>query len=299
LSAAGAADTSDPTRHILAVVKRSGTSFMLGMQLLPKVQRHAMYAIYAFGREVDDVADEEGTVEAKLAGLAGWREEVARLYAGQPTRPTTRALLEPVQRFGLPRHEFELLIEGMEMDARATAQAPTRDQLAAYTRRAAGSIGVLSIAVFGDTSADAHEFALTLGDALQLTNILRDVEEDAARDRLYLPAELLARHGIGAWATPAEVLAHPALPAVAAELGREARACYQRADQALARANRRRLSPALLMMGVYETVLNRLEQNGFRLNDPASRLTKREKLWAAFRNGYFRPAWRPACPPST
>ncbi|MBI1207006.1 MAG: presqualene diphosphate synthase HpnD [Azospirillum sp.] len=284
----------DPLEHVVGVVKRSGTSFLLGMQLLPRERRNAMFAIYAFGREVDDVADEPGAVDDKLRRLDGWRTEVDRLFDGAPTLPTTIALAEPVSRFALPRDEFLLLIDGMEMDARELMRAPEPEVLEGYCRRVAGTIGLLSLPVFGAQGSAAQEFGLALADALQLTNILRDVEEDAERDRLYLPADLLVRHGIDPKASPKSVLAHPARPRVCADLAELARARYTAADSALARCDRRPLLPALLMMGIYETVLEHMICRCFPLVPGGYRLSKPGKLWAALRRGYLRPKWQPS-----
>ncbi len=274
--------------HVQEVVTRSGSSFSLGMRILPSERRQAMYAIYAFCREVDDVADDGGPTEVRLAELERWREEVHRLYDHQPTRPTTLALLEPIRRFGLPREEFLALIDGMEMDARETMRAPTATMLSLYCRRVAGTVGLLSLPVFGATEAEARTFALTLGDALQLTNILRDLAEDAERDRLYLPRETLERHGIDPTLAPAAVLRHPALPAVFRELTARARGFYGEANAALRHCNRRRLRPALLMMAIYQAILDHLERYGWNPDQPPPPLSKGAKLWAAFSRGLLR-----------
>ncbi len=276
--------------HVRAVVDRSGTSFSLGMRILPPERRHAMFAIYAFCREIDDVADDAGPTDGKLAALDEWRREIDRLYRRAPTRPTTRALLGPVTRFGLPRAEFLALIDGMEMDARGPIVAPDMEQLRLYCRRVAGAVGMLSIRAFGAGGPEAERFAVTLGEALQLTNILRDLDEDAELGRLYLPRELLERHGITLPTQPASVMRHDALPRVCGDLATEARRRFTEADQALARTDRRSLRPALLMLGIYEVVLGRLERSGWR----TVRLSKAEKLWAALIHGWFRSAWRPS-----
>jgi phytoene synthase len=274
--------------HVLDVVKRSGSSFSLGMRILPAPRRQAMYAIYAFCREVDDVADDGGPTEVRLAELERWRAEIGHLYDGRPTRPTTLALLEPVRRFGLPREEFLALIDGMEMDARETMRAPAMTTLLLYCRRVAGTVGLLSLPVFGATEAEARTFALTLGDALQLTNILRDLSEDAGRNRLYLPREVLERHGVDPTQAPAVVLRHPGLPAVFRELTAQARGRYAEARAALGCCDHRRLRPALLMMAIYEAVLDRLEHHGWDPDRPPPPLSKGAKLWAALTRGLLR-----------
>ncbi len=274
-------------------MEHSGTSFSLGMKILPAERRDAMFAVYAFCREVDDIADEPGTVEEKLSGLAAWRREVDALYRGDPGRPTTRALAGPVERYALPREEFLAIIDGMEMDARESLCAPDMETLRLYCRRVAGAVGMLSIRIFGATEPEAEYFALKLGEALQLTNILRDLDEDAERGRLYLPAELLAAHGIDA--RDAEtVLTHPALPKVCAELAAMARQRFDDADRVLARCNRRNLRPALLMMGIYDDTLDRLNARGWQDRSGSLRRGKVGKLWAAVRRGLLRPRWQPS-----
>ena len=182
--------------HVRAVVIGSGTSFYWGMRLLPAAKRNAMYAIYAFCREVDDVADGDAPVAAKLDQLAGWRREIDALFEGRPSRPTTLALLDPVARFDLPASEFHAMIDGMEMDAKDSMRAPPMSELIRYCRCVAGAVGLLSIRVFGAHGEEVRRGALALGEALQLTNILRDLSEDATRGRLYLPRELLQQHRI-------------------------------------------------------------------------------------------------------
>ncbi len=284
---------ADAEAHVRAVVRRSGTSFFHGMRILSHRRRLAMYALYAFGREVDDVADEDAAPVDKVAALDAWREEVAALYAGRPTRPTTIALADPVRRFGLPKAELLGLIHGMEMDATEAMRAPDEEQLALYCRRVAGTVGVLSIHVFGATDPAATTFALALADGLQLTNILRDIDEDAARGRLYLPAELLATHGLDPDAPVDRLVADPAVDRVCHELARRARERFAAADQALAATKARAMRPALLMMGAYERVLDELERVGWRPPRPPLRLSSRAKLWAGLKRGVWPRPRRP------
>lgn len=271
--------------HAEETVKRSGTSFAAGMRILGKARREAMHAIYAFSREVDDIADDEGmpVVEKRLA-LAAWRAEIDRLYDGAPTTPTGVALLEPVRRFDLPKQEFLMLIEGMEMDAEGPIVAPDFSRLYAYTRRVAGAVGLLSMPVFGAPRNEAADkFALALADALQLTNILRDVGEDASIDRLYLPRELLEKHG--APVTPENIVGAPGLARVAEDLAAIAKLRFADARAALHDLDWRVLRPALLMMGVYEAYLKKLEARGWdRIGEPIS-ISKIEKAVIAGR--YF------------
>ncbi len=270
--------------HVHEVVRRSGTSFLWGMRVLPKARREAMFAIYAFCREVDDVADGTDEPEAKLASLEAWRAEIARLYEGRPTRPTTRALAGPVAAYRLPRDEFLAVIDGMEMDARAAVVAPSLEDFALYCRRVAGAVGMLSIHAFGAEEPRAREIAVALGEALQITNILRDLAEDAAEGRLYLPRELLDAHGITT-RDPQAVLDHPGLAPASAELAARARARFQRTRELIGSCDPRPLKPCLLMMQVYERILARLEARGWHRPREPVRVSKAEKLWIAFRYG--------------
>jgi phytoene synthase len=243
-----------------------------------------MYAIYAFCREVDDVADGDAPLATKLAELAGWRREIEALFAGRPGRPTTLALADPIARFDLPAGEFQRMIDGMEMDAAGVMRAPPMAELVRYCRCVAGAVGLLSIRVFGAPGDDTRRGALALGEALQLTNILRDLAEDAARGRLYLPRELLGQHGVSS-ADPARVLRDPGLPEVCAALAARARARFADAERHFGRADRRALRPALVMMHVYRRTLDRLIARGWRQLEEPVRLARPERLWLALRYG--------------
>jgi squalene synthase HpnD len=270
--------------HVRAVVAASGTSFYWGMRLLPQAKRDAMFAIYAFCREVDDIADGTAAIEAKRAGLRAWRQEIEALFAGRPARATTIALAGPVRRFDLPKPEFDAMIDGMEMDASGRMRAPGFADLWRYCRCVAGAVGMLSIRVFGARNAEIDRGALALGDALQLTNILRDLVEDARLGRLYLPRELLERHGIRDHA-PDAVLTHPALPEVCGALAELAEERFGEAERCFAHGRRTRLRPALIMMGIYRRTLERLLARGWQRLDQPVRLAKPERLWLALRHG--------------
>ncbi len=270
--------------HVRDVVLGSGTSFYWGMRLLPDAKRKAMYAIYAFCREVDDVADGNAPVAAKLEALAGWRREIDALFAGTPSRPTAFALLDPIARFDLPAAEFHAMIDGMEMDAAGTMRAPPLRDLMRYCRCVAGAVGLLSIRVFGADGEHARRGAIALGEALQLTNILRDLSEDAARGRLYLPRELLQQHRV-AYADPASALHDPNFANVCNALALQARARFANAERHFKRGDRRQLRPALIMMHVYRRTLDRLIARGWRRLDDPVRLAKPERLWLALRYG--------------
>lgn len=265
-------------------VEAAGTSFYWAMRLLPEQRRNAMYAVYAFCREVDDIADGERPVEYKIAALGAWREEIDALYAGHPRHIVAEALSKPAVRYGLRRRDFLAIIDGMEMDARADIRAPDLAMLDLYCARVASSVGHLSVHVFGDPSDAAHAVADWLGRALQLTNILRDLDEDAGRGRLYLPREILDRHGIRE-TDPKAVLGHPALPAVCREVATIAEEHFQSSMRAMARCSRRAMRPAAVMAAIYHATLSALLRSGWR--DPATRVnvSKPLKLWLVLRHG--------------
>jgi squalene synthase HpnD len=265
-------------------VTAAGTSFYWAMRLLPRARREGMYAIYAFCREVDDIADDTRPVAAKLAALAEWRAEIAALYAGAPRRLVARALHPAVLRYSLRREDFLAVIDGMEMDARTDIRAPDLATLDLYCARVASAVGHLSVHVFGDASEEAHAVADALGRALQLTNILRDLDEDARRNRLYLPRELLERHGIRS-CDPATVLRDPALPAVCRDLAALAERHFRQAARAMALCSPRAMRPAALMGAFYHATLEALLRAGWQHPERRVRLSRALKLWLVLRHG--------------
>jgi squalene synthase HpnD len=276
-------------QHSLAIaekVKASGTSFYSAMRLLPEARRAAMFAIYAFCREVDDIADEGGTQAEKQAGLAEWRREIDRLYAGKPRHPIALALLEPMRDFALKRADFLAVIDGMEMDATEEIQAPDMAKLDLYCDRVASAVGRLSVRAFGATEAAADDVAYHLGRALQLTNILRDVAEDADRNRLYLPRDLLLKHGI-ATTDPAAVLAHPSLAGVCRDLSMVAQDHFARADAAMNKCAKGPMRPARIMGAVYGAILDKLIAWNWRDFTTPVKVPKWRKMWLAIRYGFF------------
>ncbi len=276
----------DPRAAIQAKVQAAGTSFYWAMRLLPVERRDAMFAIYAFCREVDDIADSDDPPEEKRRGLLAWREEIAAIYEHRSGSALGRILSDAVDRYALRRQDFIAMIEGMEMDAARDIQAPPMAELDLYCARVASAVGHLSVRIFGSDIPAADRVAEELGRALQLTNILRDIDEDAQRGRLYLPEELLRKAGIGA-TEPHAVLGHPALPQVCEELARVADAHYTRAREAMRECPRKAMRPAAVMCAVYHAVLDRLRERGWRdLAQPVS-LPKPVKLWLALRHGFF------------
>ena len=265
-------------------VEAAGTSFYWAMRLLPRDRRDGMYAIYAFCREVDDIADDTAPAAQKRAALAEWHGEIDALYAGHPRQIVARALLDPVEHYRLRREDFHAVIDGMEMDAAEDIRAPDLATLDLYCGRVAGAVGHLSVHVFGDASLAAHSLADHLGRALQLTNILRDLDEDAQRGRLYLPHEILERHGI-AGTDPLKVLRHPALPAACRELAELAVGHFDGAGRAMAHCARRAMRPAAVMGAFYRALLDALLREGWRDPSTRIRLSKLHKLRLVLRHG--------------
>lgn len=264
-----------------AAVRAAGTSFFQGMRVLPPDRRHAMYAIYAFCRIVDDVADEPGDFAGKMPELQAWRRRVGQLYRGQADMPVTRVLARAVGAFRLREDDFMAVIDGMQMDAECDIVAPDLATLLLYCDRVAGAVGRLSVRAFGDASDSADEVAKSLGRALQLTNILRDVHEDAERGRLYLPAEFLSDAGVPAH--PRAALRHPKLPDVCARVAAMAHQNFAAAATAMRRCDQRAMRPARLMGATYAAVLARLEQRGWERLDQPAKLPKWRKLAIALR----------------
>ncbi len=278
-----AADEALLRETIRRRVEAAGTSFYWAMRMLPQERRDGMYAVYAFCREVDDIADDWPEAE-RAAGLAGWHDEIEAVYAGRPRQLIGRALEAPVARFNLRKNDFHAVIDGMEMDSGEPIRAPDMATLDLYCARVAAAVGHLSVHVFGDPGEAAHAVADALGRALQLTNILRDLAEDAERGRLYLPREMLDRHGIRT-DEPKAVLRHPSLPAVCRDLAAVAIGHFAAADAAMAQAARRAMRPAAVMGAFYRAMLDALVASDWR--DPTMRvsLSKSRKLWLVLRYG--------------
>ena len=270
-------DADDPKRYVAAVARASGSSFFLPMVLLPREKREAMLALYAFCRETDDVADEIEDRALSRALLDAWRDEIRALYGGAPRHPVTRALAAPVARFGLAERHFLEILDGFEMDGGGAMLRPSLAELERYCHCVAGCVGLLSVEIFEYRAESIPAFARHLGQAFQLTNILRDVAEDATRGRIYLPKELLERQGLANIA-PEAITDTPGVDKVCSALGAMARRHFDAASEALPRSERRAMRPALLMRGIYEAYLDRIEDAGFPVAGPRIKFGALEKL---------------------
>lgn len=261
-------------------VRGARSNFYMPMRLMPKPRRTAIFAIYAFARALDDIADGPEPRAEKHAALDRWRRELGDIYRGRAGTPIGIALADAIARYGLPRDEFEALIDGMAMDVDGDLRAPPQATLDLYCRRAAGTIGVLALNVFGCVGDAERRFAITLGRAFQLTNIARDLAEDAARGRIYVPREIFARLGIGDLA-PEALPQHPRFVEIQRALCALAESGYAEAEAALAACrSRRRLWPALAMMGIYRRVLAKLAAAA---GGPRARIARAVQLAIALR----------------
>ncbi len=272
--------------HMRRVVHASQTSFLWMMKVLPRERRHAMYALYAFCREVDDIVDKPGDFDSKIRALEVWRAEIDRLYDGTPSKPTVYALVGPVERFDLPKDEFIAIIDGMAMDACADVRMETMDDLLLYCRRVAGAVGILSLQIMGFHSSMGRALAEHLGNAFQLTNILRDLKEDVSIGRLYVPLSLLRAQG--APTSPIQsTLLHVGFARACEDLAKSARGFYAEADRIISTIGRRQLRPVVIAFTSYRDIFDRLLERGFSNLDRPVRLSRASKLWNAVRSGFL------------
>jgi phytoene synthase len=242
-----------------AVTKASRSNFAYAFLFLPKPQREALYAVYAFCRLSDDLVDEAapGAAEARAAHLAAWRAELIRCFQGAPTHPVTMRLAEILRRYPIPQEHFEALLSGMEMDL-GTVRYATFAELEGYCYRVAGVVGLMCIEIFGYRDPGTRIYAERLGTAFQLTNILRDLAKDAEAGRVYLPQEDLRRFGVDEADLAARRLTPAVRDLVRFELVR-ARDCYAAAAAALPAVDRRSMLPAQIMAAIYRRLLAQIE----------------------------------------
>src|SRR6516165_11406879 len=254
----------------------SGSSFYAAMRILPRQQREAMFQIYSFCRQVDDIADSDGPRGERLAALQRWRDDIDALYRGQPPA-RLRDYVASVQRFDLQRADFLAIVDGMEMDVPQEIRAPDMATLDLYCDRVASAVGRLSVRVFGLPTEDGILLAHHLGRALQLTNILRDIDEDAGLGRLYLPREELQKVGISS-TDPLVVAKERNLPEVCAPLIDRARGHFAKADEIMARHPRRLVRAPKIMSKYYRAILQLLIARGFAAPRAPVRVGKLSRL---------------------
>jgi phytoene synthase len=270
-----------PDQYCQEKAARSGSSFYYSFLFLPPEKRRAITALYAFCREVDDVVDECSDPGVARAKLAWWRQELAQAFAGNPQHPVTRALAPAVRRFNLPLEQFQEIMDGMEMDL-SQDRYPDFRSLALYCHRVAGVVGQLSAEIFGYRDHATRKYAHELGLAFQLTNIVRDVGEDARRGRIYLPLDEMAQFGVA----PADLVQGRESDGfrrlIAAQIAR-ARSHYQQALALLPRRDRASQRPGLVMAAIYRTLLDEIERDGCRVLNQRTTLTPLRKLWIAWK----------------
>jgi phytoene synthase len=263
----------------------SGSSFYTAMRILPRDQREAMFQIYSFCRQVDDIADSGGPRGERLAALQQWRDDIDALYRGQPPA-RLKDYLASVRTFDLQREDFLAIVDGMEMDVPQDIRAPDLATLDLYCDRVASAVGRLSVRVFGLPRDDGIQLAHHLGRALQLTNILRDVDEDAAIGRLYLPRETLLHAGITS-DDPSRVIADGALPKACAPLVERARTHFAQADEVMARNTRRLVRAPRIMSKYYRAILELLVARGFSAPRAPVRVSKISRLAIILRYAFI------------
>ncbi len=273
---------------IKKIVKRSGTSFFWSMRFLPKAKRNAMYTLYAFCRHIDDIIDGDNTVMSeKLELIQAWREEMDNIYDKKvPTTDIGRKIYKNCMRFKLPKAEFLRLINAISMDIPNPVQAPDMRKFQEYCRGVAGVPGNLSLRIFGCTDEDIIEkLSTSLGNALQITNILRDVKEDAQAGRLYIPRECLAQAGISS-TSPADVVVNKNLSVAREKLAKIAEAEFQRADALIARLDKKTARPVRAIEAIYRRYFDMMQNRGWEIVSPKPKIGRLKKFSLAVR-AYF------------
>jgi phytoene synthase len=273
-----------PEQYVQQKAAASGSSFYYAFLFLPKQRRAAITAFYAFCREVDDVVDEVADPTVARTKLAWWQAEVAKSFAGQPTHPVMQALMPMVPVFGIEQRQLQAIIDGCQMDLEQTRYLDFPG-LQRYCHLVAGVVGEVSALIFGQTDPKTTQYAHTLGLAFQLTNIIRDVGEDAMRGRIYLPIDELQRF---------DVKAHEILNRVHSERfvalmrfqAERAHGYYDQALAALPAADLRAQKPGLMMASIYRTLLREIERDDFAVLNQRVSLTPLRKLWLAWKTNW-------------
>ena len=270
-----------PDQYCQQKAAASGSSFYYSFLFLPAERRRAITALYAFCREVDDVVDETSDAQLAASKLAWWRQEIGLLFDGRPQHPVSRALQPALAPYGITAARLNEIIDGMQMDLTQTRYLDFAG-LERYCYHVAGVVGMLAAGIFGYTDARTLEYARTLGTAFQLTNIIRDVGEDARKNRIYLPVEDLQRFGVSA----ADLLGAkhgPAFVELMRFQAQRARQYYDAACAALPAADRRAQRPGLIMAAIYSALLDEIQRDGFQVLERRTSLTPLRKLWIAWK----------------
>jgi 15-cis-phytoene synthase len=270
-----------PDQYCQEKAAQSGSSFYYSFRFLEPDRRRAITALYAFCREVDDVADTVADVDVARAKLGWWRAEIANLFHGHPQHPVTKALLPATNTYGVDQNRLNEIIDGMEMDL-TRHRYHDFESLKVYCHRVAGVVGQLAAGIFGYANPKTIEYAEQLGLAFQMTNIIRDVGEDARRGRIYLPQDELAKFGV----STADILAakhSPAFRQLMAFQTERAKSIYGAAFEALSPEDRLPQRPGLIMAAIYRALLDEIEGDGFRVLTQRISLTPMRKLWIAWR----------------
>ncbi len=270
-----------PTQYCQQKAAASGSSFYYSFMFLPDDKRRAITALYAFCREVDDIVDECSDTGVAQTKLNWWREEISRLYQKQARHPVTLALSEFIDGMQMAEKYFQEIINGMEMDLQQVSY-PNFEELSLYCYRVASAVGLLSIEIFGYTAPETREYANDLGMAFQLTNILRDVREDAERGRVYIPADEMREFGV-----TQDALTQSQTSDAARKLfehqAKRARTYYKSAFEHLPETDRYAQRTGLIMAAIYEKILDEIESDGYRVLEHRISIPPLRKLWTAWR----------------
>jgi 15-cis-phytoene synthase len=277
-----------PEQYVQEKAAKSGSSFYYAFLFLPPARRAAITAFYAFCREVDDVVDETSELSVAATKLAWWRKEVATAFAGQPSHPVMKALMPHTEAFNIRAEHLHAVIEGCQMDLEQTRYLDF-PQLQRYCHLVAGVVGEVAAQIFGATQTNTIAYAHKLGQAMQLTNIIRDVGDDARRGRIYLPVAELQRFDVKAH----ELLNRKApwgyserFTALMKFQAERAHAAYDEALALLPEADRAAQKPGLMMANIYRTLLREIEVDEFRVLHQRTSLTPLRKLWIAVRTNW-------------
>jgi len=282
--------TADAQAYCMAYTKQSGSNFYYSFLFLSRAKRQAMYTVYAFCKAVDSAVDEPPPGSNPKDELRRWRQELDAVYGGTPTLPITVSLAHHVKTLSIPKVYFEELIRGVEMDL-SNSRYATFDELSLYCYRVASVVGLICLHIFGTTSARAQDYAVSLGMAFQLTNILRDINADASDNRVYLPLDDLQSHNYSEKALLQKNYSQEFKTLMQQEAAR-ARQYYEKARAALASmpsSERRTLIVAEIMRGIYSRILDKIEQSGYQVFGPRISLSTSHRLAIAIRI-WFRPS---------